>query len=146
MWHCSAKPKNFRYAQLSKIKCQSVVKLSSAFPYLFLFSCCSKDFDLFKKICGGSWAEPCHTQSFYLRWFKSDFDAVKSELDLLILVDWEVDLKSLYLLNTRVVTCRAVGLCGFRNSLLVFQYWAITMYFSRGVMKFWLFIFAPCLE
>ena len=25
----------------------------------------------------------------------------------------------MYLLNTRVVTCRAVGLCGFRNSLLV---------------------------
>ena len=37
------------------------------------------------------------------------------------LVDWEVDLKSIYLLNTCVVTCRAVGLCGFRNSLLV--YW-----------------------
>ena len=31
-----------------------------------------------------------------------------------------MDLKSLYLLNTHVVTCRAVGLCGFRNSLLVF--------------------------
>ena len=30
-----------------------------------------------------------------------------------------MDLKSLYLLNTNVVTCRAVGLCGFRNSLLV---------------------------
>ena len=30
-----------------------------------------------------------------------------------------MDLKSLYLLNTHVVTCRAVGLCGFRNSLLV---------------------------
>ena len=32
-----------------------------------------------------------------------------------------MDLKSLYLLNTRFVTCRAVGLCGFRNSLLVFE-------------------------
>ena len=30
-----------------------------------------------------------------------------------------MDLKSLYLLNTCVVICRAVGLCGFRNSLLV---------------------------
>ena len=30
-----------------------------------------------------------------------------------------MNLKSLYLLNTRVVTCRVVGLCGFRNSLLV---------------------------
>ena len=40
------------------------------------------------------------------------------------LVDWEVDIKSLYLLNTRVVTCRAVGLCGFRNSLLVDSRWA----------------------
>ena len=30
-----------------------------------------------------------------------------------------MDLKSLYLLNTHVVTCRAVGLCGSRNSLLV---------------------------
>ena len=32
-----------------------------------------------------------------------------------------MDLKSLYLLNTHVVTCRAVGLWGFRNSLLVLK-------------------------
>ena len=31
-----------------------------------------------------SLAEQCHTQNFYLRCFKSDFDAVKSKLDLLI--------------------------------------------------------------
>ena len=30
-----------------------------------------------------------------------------------------MDLISLYLLNTHVVTCKAVGLCGFCNSLLV---------------------------
>ena len=30
-----------------------------------------------------------------------------------------MDIKSLNLLNTRVVTYWAVGLCGFRNSLLV---------------------------
>ena len=29
-------------------------------------------------------AEQCHTQNFYLRCFKSDFDAVKSKLGLLI--------------------------------------------------------------
>ena len=28
--------------------------------------------------------EQCHTQLFYLRWFKSDFDAVKSNFGLLI--------------------------------------------------------------
>ena len=47
VWYCSAKPKNLSYAQLSKIKSQSVAKLSSAFPYLFLFSFCSIDVDLF---------------------------------------------------------------------------------------------------
>ena len=31
-----------------------------------------------------SLAEQCHTQNFYLRCFKSDFDAVKSKFDLLI--------------------------------------------------------------
>ena len=31
-----------------------------------------------------SLAEQCHTQSFYLRCFKSDFDAVKSKFGLLI--------------------------------------------------------------
>ena len=31
-----------------------------------------------------SLAEQCHTQNFYLRCFKSDFDAAKSKFDLLI--------------------------------------------------------------
>ena len=31
-----------------------------------------------------SLAEQCHTQKFYVRCFKSDFDAVKSKFDLLI--------------------------------------------------------------
>ena len=31
-----------------------------------------------------SLADQCHTQNFYLRSFKSDFDAVKSKFDLLI--------------------------------------------------------------
>ena len=31
-----------------------------------------------------SLTEQCHTQNFYLRCFKSDFDAVKSKFDLLI--------------------------------------------------------------
>ena len=31
-----------------------------------------------------SLVEPCHTQNFYLRCFKSDFDAVKNKFDLLI--------------------------------------------------------------
>ena len=38
-----------------------------------------------------------------------------------------MDLKSLYLLNTHVVTCRAVGLCGFRNSLLV-KLWRLPLW------------------
>ena len=32
-----------------------------------------------------SWAEQCHTQHFYIRFFQSDLVAVKSKFDLLIM-------------------------------------------------------------